>query len=208
MEFTEEEENFHKLSEIILDIIAKHLRFLFIKKWNDKYNGQTYPNQQWNSDATSGKFLCNELPSGFRYGKGNTEYVIKMETGNEQEWDTIILVKVMLDCGLNLVQGCRAKDKRSSPLRLSEELDKIRIYRNDFAHNPKALCKPNNFKQFLSDIKSTAKNLFGEDAEKEIDKVENCWRKLKKEAKVDTDLEPHDKKFFEMQNGKLSCLNF
>ena len=215
MEFTEERENFVKLSYIILDFAAKHLRFLFIKKWNDKYNGQTYPNQQWNSDATSGKFLYNELPSGFRNGKGNTEYVIKMETGNEQEWDTTTLVKVMLDCGLNLVQGCRSKDQRSIPFRPSEEIEIIRKYRNGlFAHMPKMSCTSNDFKRALSDIKSAAKNLFGEDAEKEVDEIQN-WsideriiERLEKLVKMEKDLKQHVEKFNEMLNGKLSQINF
>ena len=215
MEFTKERENFVKLSYIILDIAAKHLRMLFKKKWNDKYNGQNYPNQQWNSDATSGNFLYNELPTGFRDGKGNKEYVAKMKTGIEQEWDITTLVKVMLDSGLNLVQGCQPKGRRSTPIRPSEEIDIIREYRNGlFAHLPEMSCTSNDFNQAVSDIKSAAKNLFGEDAEKEIGEIEN-WsldkgiiERLEKLIKMETDLKQHVKKVIEMLNGKLPQLKF
>ena len=211
MEFNEERENFVKLSYIILEIAAKHLRILFIKKWNEKY-----PNQQWNSDAASGKFLDNELQSGFRKSKGNTKYIIKMATGNEQEWDTTTLVKVMLDCGLNLVEGCRSKDQRSIPFRSSEEIEIIRNYRNDFfAHMPKMSCTSNEFKQAVSDIRKSAKNLFGEDVENEIGEIEN-WsinkeiiEKLRKGVIKETDLKLYDKeKFIEMLNGNISQLKF
>ena len=215
MEYTKERENFVKLSYIILDISAKHLRILFKNKWNDKYNGQKYPNQQWNSDATSGNFLYNELPTGFRDGKGNKEYVTKMKTGIEQEWDITTLVKVMLDCGLDLVKGCRPKDQRSTPFRLSEEIEIIRECRNKlFAHSPRMSCKPKEFKQAVSDIKTAAKNLFGEDAEKEIGEIENgsldkgIIERLEKLFKMETDLKQHVKKLIEMLNGKLSQLKF
>ena len=211
MGFSEERENFVKLSYIILEIAAKHLRILFIQKWNEKY-----PNQQWTSDATSGNFLYNKLSTGFRNSKSNTEYVNKMKTGNEQEWDTTTLVKVMLDCGLKLVEGCRSKDQRSIPFRPSEEIDIIRKYRNGFfAHIPKMSCASNDFKQAVSDIKSAAKNLFGEDVENEIGEIEN-WsineeiiEKLRKGIIKETDLKLYDKeKFIEMLNGNFSQLKF
>ena len=215
MEFTKERENFVKLSYIILDISAKHLRMLFKKKWNDKYNGQNYPNQPWNSDATSGNNLYNELPTGFRDGKGNKEYVAKMQTGIEQEWDITTLVKVMLECGLNLVQGCRSMGERRFPLRPSEEIDIIRKYRDGlFAHLPEMSCKSNDFNQAVSDIKSAAKNLFGEDAENEIGEIEN-WsldkgiiERLEKLFKMETDLKQYVEKLDGMLNGKLSQLKF
>ena len=215
MEFTKERENFVKLSYIILDIAAKHLRILFKKKWNEKYNGQKNRNQQWNSDATSGNFLYKKLRKSFRDHEGNKEYVTKMKTGNEQEWDTTTLVKVMLDCGLKLVKGCRPKGQRSIPFRPSEEIAIIREYRNRlFAHIPKMSCTSNDFNEAVSDIKSAAKNLFGEDAEKEICEIENgsldkgIIERLEKLFKMETDLKKHVEKFIELLNGKLSHLTF
>ena len=215
MEFTNKRENFVKLSYIILDIAAKHLRILFKKKWNEKYNGQKYPNQQWNSDATSGNFLYNELPTGFRDHKGNKEYVTKMKTGIEQEWDITTLVKVMLECGLNLVKGCRPEAQRSTPFRQSEEIAIIRDCRNKlFAHSPTMSLKPKEFKQAVSDIKTAAKNLFGGDAEKEIGEIENgsldkgIIERLEKLFKMETDLKKHVEKLNVMLNGKLSQLTF
>ena len=210
MEFTEERKNFIKLSYIIFDIAAKHLRILFKKKWNEKY-----PIQQWNSDAMSGNFLYNKLSTGFRDSKGNKVYVNKMKTGNEQEWDTTTLVKVLLDCGLKLVDGCRDKNKRTFPFRPSEEIEIIRECRNGlFAHLPKASCTSTEFNQAVSDIKSAAKNLFGEDAEKEICEIENgsidkgIIERLEKLLKLETDLKQHADKLNGMLNGNLSQLKF
>ena len=206
MEITEERENFIKLSYIIVEVVAKHLRALFIKKWNNKY-----PSQQWNSDAASGIFLYNILPIGFRSSTGNTVYVDKMKTGKEEEWDTTTLVKVMLNSGLNLVQGCRPVNQRSIPLRPSEEIEVIRNYRNgSFAHLPMMLCKSNEFKQAVADIKSAAKGLFGVDVEKEICEVENCSidktiiEKLVKLIKMETDLKQNVDEMVKKLNGKLS----
>ena len=231
MEFTEERMNFVKLSYILLDVVAKHLRELFIKKWNEKY-----PNNQWTSDATSGDFLYNELPfikaakdaedakiakaaKAVKDGnkkekevkkKGNP-YHDKMKTGKEEEWDITTLVKVMLDSGLNLVPGCRGMNERNPPLLVSEEIDIIRQSRNtSFGHETSMSCSPNKFATVVTEIKSVAKSLFGDDVEKEICEIENgsidktMIEKLVELFKMETDLKKHVDEMDNKLNGKLS----
>ena len=208
MEFTEERENFLKLSYIIFEIAVKHLRKLFKKKWNEKY-----PNQQWNSDATSGKFLYSKVSKRLQNDK---IYAEKIKTGNEQEWDMTTLTKVMMDFRLRMVECYQDKNDRSSPLCPREEIELIRNYRNNVcAHMPNVSSPHEDVKQAFSDIKSAGNNLSDEDDEREIGKIEN-WS-IDKEAidrvrevmKMVQDLKPHEKeKVAELLNGKLSQLNF
>ena len=169
MELTKERQNFLKLSCILLDIVTKHLRELFKTKWNAKHQ-----DQPWNSDYPSGNRLYNELSPGFKNNKSKKAYIDKMITGNEKEWDTLTLVHVMLESGLNLFEGCRKVSKRSIPLRTSEKIDIIRNIRNGFfAHLPSMSCSSDDFETVVKDIKSIAKSLFGEEVEKEIGMIEN-----------------------------------
>lgn len=169
MALLQEGENFVKLSFILFDIGARHLRQLFKKMWDEKY-----PNQKWNSDDASGDYLYNELSSDFTRSRSKQMYIEKWRKGKDHEWDTTTLVKVMLESGLNLVKGCRPEGERTKPLRTSEEINIIRNIRNDFfAHLPTMSCPSDDYTRVIADIKRTAKNLFGEEAEHEIHKIES-----------------------------------
>ena len=208
MKFTEERENFLKLSYIIFEIAAKHLRKLFKKKWNEKY-----PNQQWNSDATSGEYLYSKVSKRLQNDK---IYAEKIETGNEQEWDTTTLTKVMEDSSFGFVECYQPKKDKSSSLCPRGEMRIITDYKDKVSdYLPKASCPSEDFKQALSDIKSAANNLFDEDVKSEIGEIENgsitkeFLEKVREMMKMVTDLKPHDKeKFANLLNGKLSQLNF
>ena len=178
MLLTTERENFVKVSYIILDIVANRLRVLFTTKWNEKH-------QMWRSDGRSGDQLCKNSGGGFK--KSNKDYLEKMKSGNEKEWDITILCKIFLYSELKLI------DKNTSEY---TEIDKIRKIRNDcFAHPESMSCSDNDFKATVQKVKSAAKNLFGCDAESEIsniakssinkEMIENLVEPLKQEVGKD-----------------------
>ena len=161
-----EEENFIKITKLILETVPKHLRNLFVEKWDEKY-----PNDKWQSDLASGNFLFNEIPNAAKNGK-NGVYANNMKSGKESEWDTTTLVYAMLYSKLNLITNCRPDDQRSAPLLISEEIDIIRKVRNEFfAHASSMQCSSATFIGIAWKIKSVAKNVFGANAENDIDDI-------------------------------------
>ena len=164
MALSNEEENFVKIAKIVLDVLPHHLRKLFITKWEEKY-----PNETWKSNSTSGDALVAKIANI------NRNYAEKLKAGDEQQWDTTILVYVFLYSGLKLIDQCRnPKEKRNPPLRISEEMDIIRETRNEvFGHATQMSCPTHDFTALVDKLKSVAKNIFGADAEKEIDDIRN-----------------------------------
>ena len=162
MALSNEEENFVKIARIVLDVVPYHLRKLFITKWEEKY-----PNEKWQSNSTSGDALVTKIASV------NRNYADKLKAGDEQQWDTTILVYVFLYSGLKLIDQCRnPKEKRIPPLRISEEIDIIRETRNEvFGHATQMSCPTHDFTALVDKLKSVARNIFGADAEKEIDGI-------------------------------------
>ena len=168
MEITIEEQNFIKMTKIFLDVAPRHLRKLFIDKWDEKY-----PNQKWQSDNVSGSILIDKLPPEVKSNRRNKLYIDKMEAGNEKNWDTTTLVFAMLFSQLNLIQVCRPKNKRKIPLHTSEEIDIIRETRNEFfAHASSMKCSSASFMDIVSKMKNVAKKIFGVNAENEIYRIE------------------------------------
>ena len=202
--FSEEGENFVKLSYIVLDVGAKYLRKFFKKVWDEKSKEKDWK-QNWNSDAESGECLFNALSDKVKVAKDKQVYVNKWKKGNDHGWDTTTLVKVMLDSGLNLVEGCRAKHDRALPLRDSEQISIIRDIRNQFfAHLPSMSCPYGDFARNLEDFKSAAKALFGKEAENEIDEVEKSKLGNQVTDKVEVLLQDIIKDFEKDLNGKPS----
>ena len=154
MELTAERNNFVKLSYIIVDIVADHLRQLFTRTWNERH-------EMWKSDSNSGNQLWESLGEGFR--KSNKSYTKKIHTGNEQLWDITTLCKIFLYSDLKFEQS-------SSEYK---EIDKIREIRNEFFAHPESMaCSDDDFEDHVTKIKSTVKNLFGKDAEYKISAIE------------------------------------
>ena len=198
MVFVEEGENFVKLSYVILDIGAKHLRQLFKRKWDEKY-----PDQSWGSNDVSGSHLYSELSNEVVKCKSKQVYIEKWRRGKDHEWDTTTLVKVLLDSGLNLVQGCRPEGQRTNPLRVSEHISIIRNIRNNFfAHLPSMSCPNDEYIRVITDLKSTSKSLFGEEVENEIIKIENSPIGNKITDQVEKLLEAVIKDFEKDLNGR------
>ena len=203
-----EEGNHIKVAKILLDIVPKYLRQLFIEKWNQKY-----PNHKWKSDRASGEYLFRELPLEVKSRKARGKVIDKLRSGNENEWDMFTLIFVMLDSSLDLVEGCRRNDRRIPPLRISEEIDLIRVIKNDFySHASSMSCSFSNFMTITSRIKSTAKHIFGNDAGNEIANIvqspvattmtiERLKQQLEKEKNSSYELE-------RLLKGKLQYLIF
>ena len=152
---TTEEKNFVRLTYIIVNILTKHLRTLFIKKWNDNY-------EKWRSDKASGGQLW-EL-SGESFRKSNNDCKEKIQTGNEKQWDTAILCKIFLFSDLKLIGGGNPK---------YAAIGKIRSIRNKYFAHPKNMsCQDDEFNETVAEIKSAAKLLFKGDVEHEISVIE------------------------------------
>ena len=105
--------------------------------------------------------------------KKTTKVVLeKLSEGNEEKWDTTILVYVMLFSDLDLVPKCRDKEERVPRLLISEEIDIIRDERNKaFAQAETMVYSSDEFINTIAELKSVAKNIFGEGAGNEIDSI-------------------------------------
>ena len=167
MEFSPEKDNFVKLSYILFDVIARHLREYFVRLWDLKY-----PSDKWHDDVAKRDLKLQTLVVT-RDGRPKQDaYSQKILNGNEQEWDITISIKAILDSGFKLIEGCRPQDERSIPLRESEELEIIRSIRNsDYAHLPSMSCTFDEFIDIMIKVNRAAGNLFGIDAEKEIYRI-------------------------------------
>ena len=166
MSLSREEQNFIKITKIVLEIVPKYLRKLFIEKWNQKY-----PNNKWQSDSASGNFLFNQIPNAAKNGR-NGVYANNMKSGKENEWDTTTLLYGMLYSQLNLIQCCRPDGQRSAPLYISEEIDSIRKIRNEFfAHASTMKSSFTTFLDIISHLNSVAKNIFDINAEHDIEDI-------------------------------------
>ena len=164
MPLSREEENFIKITRIVLEIVPKYLRKLFIEKWDQKY-----PNNKWQSDSASGNFLFNEIQHAAKKRISGV-YANNMQSGKENEWDTTTIVYILLYSELNLIPQCRPNGQRSDPLLISEEIDIIRNIRNEFvAHASTTKCSFLTFLEIIWKVYSVAKNIFGADAEHEIE---------------------------------------
>ena len=200
-----EEQNFVKLTKIILDIIPRHLRAFFVNKWNEKFQ------EAWKSDKTSGTTIDNNIP---KKRKKQCRFYLnikeKIQEGNEQKWDITILTFVLLFSGLELIEGCRDKSERDDQLLESEEIDKIREMRNSyFAHIADMRCPSADFVNMLNGIKTAADRLFGQHAKTEICDIEssNIGNEMTKQLKEQLEEEKVRNRMFEemLENirGKL-----
>ena len=164
MSLSRKREYFIKITKIVLDIFPNYLRKLFIEKWDEKY-----PNNKWQSDSASGNFVFTEIPNAAKNGR-NGVYASNMQSGNESDWDTTTLVYAMLYSQLNLIPSCRPDGQRSAPLLISEEIDIIREIRNEFfAHAANMKFSFRTFLEVLLKVHSVAENIFGINAEHEIE---------------------------------------
>ena len=168
MESSLERDNFVKLSYILLDIVAQHLREYFVKLWDDKY--QT---EKWHDDVAKRNLKLQSLLVTRDGRQKQDVYSQKILKGDEQNWDISTLIRAILDSGFKLLEVCRPSHERSSPLRESEQIEIIRRIRNEeYGHITSMSCSLDAFMDIMTQIRSVAKNLFGKDVEKKIYKIE------------------------------------
>ena len=195
MDLTREEENFIKLVRIIVEIMPKHLRDLFITKWNAKF-----PNQPWANDAASGQYLYNAIPPAVKknQAKFNNTLQQMILSGNSEVWDPSALLFVLLYADLKIIDTCRPRNQRANPFSVSENIDRFREIRNSFyGHNINMSVPDAEFASISTEIKGIAKDTFGTIAEDEIDQIINTQMtsqlshdlklKLAKETQVNED---------------------
>ena len=162
VDLSPEKKNYRKLAYILFEVAARHLRAHFVKLWNDKY-----PDEKWLDDIDKRNLKFHGL-----LVKGM--YTPRILNGNEQTWDTTTLTHAIVGAGLKLTEGSRPQKQRSGQLLASEEIEIIRNVRNSFyGHVLSMSCSEDKFKDVMKSIKSVARNIFGEHAEKEIEKFEN-----------------------------------
>ena len=204
MQTSDEEENFIKITKLVLDIFPKYLRKCFIEQWNKKY-----PNQTWQSDNASGSFFFNSLPPKVKTSKMRKKENEKLKDGNEQEWDTTTVVYALLETGLQLVQGSRPKDQRNDPLRISEQIEIIRDVRNFVAHASSMSCSSTKFTEILTEIKDKATDIFDTNAVQEIEDIETSQIEsqiaveLKKQLEVEKQRNKDFDELFKYLEGKV-----
>ena len=168
MQLSPEKDNFVKLSYILLDVVARHLREYFIELWDQKY-----PNEKWHDDVKKRNLKLQSLLVTKDGRQKQDAYSLKILNGDEQEWDITTSIKAIVDSGFKLIEGCRPQDQRTIPLRESEELEIIRGIRNsEYAHLPSMSCTLDEFIDIMTKIKSVVNNLFGKNAVREIYRIE------------------------------------
>ena len=166
MELSLEKDNFVKLSYILLDVVAQHLREYFVKLWDNKY-----PAEKWHDDVAKRNLKLQSLIAA--NNKKLDIYSKNILNGDENGWDLTTLIRALVASGFNLIKVCRPPAQRTIPLLESEAIDVIRVIRNtDYGHISSMSCPLAKFKEIMTKIKSAAKTLFGEDAELEIYKIE------------------------------------
>ena len=164
MDLTCEEENFCKSTKMIIEIMPKHLRQLFVTEWNAKF-----PSQPWANDAVSGQLLFNAIPPSAKNKNGDLnrkELQPKILSGDANSWDPTILFYLFFFADLQLIDTCRPYTQTASTINRFREL------RNSYFGHPANTCiSVDDFETLSKEIKDIAKDLFGTLAENEIDQV-------------------------------------
>ena len=203
MELSAEEKNFVKITKIMLHAIPKHLRQYFVEQWN-----KTFPDQRWKSDGASGESLFMLLPDKVKNYYKAKENEIK--SGNEQEWDSIILLFIMLYSRLSMTPCCTPKDQTKHPIQIRKELDLIRKTRSDFfAFSSTMSCPFPEYEKIVSSIKSISTNIFSNAAVTEIEEIRDSQvcRKLSDQQKKQLMEEKSQQELFEkLLKGKFCLL--
>ena len=172
---------YEKLSVIISEIVPEYLRQYFIDRWNAKF-----PEQPWKSGSeSSGNDLIKAIPEKDLKRKDRKKfngYKDKLHCGNEQEWDTAILIHIMIDFGLNICDN----SVKGHIIKLREASSQFA----SFTQSKSAVLEKSN--KMLAKITDAARNLFTncEAAEEQISKVwhsenessETDWQKTNTES--------------------------
>ena len=170
MDLTWEQENFIKLARVIIEIIPKHLRALFITKWNAKV-----PNQPWKNDATSGQYLYNAMLWSVkdRKEKFNDTLHQMILAGNCESWDPSILFCVLLYARFYITETYQPHSQRASIV-ITERIHihHLSDLRSKFFGYIVNMSVPNVYFEVISrKIRRLARDSFGTIAEDEIKQI-------------------------------------
>ena len=169
MELKDEDENFVKLVKIIIEVLPKHLRALFVDKWNTNN-----PTKQWANDAASGQLLHNAIPQNVKKNKGRFHNTLEQMilAGDIEKLDPTALIFVFLNAKPNLIGTCRPKNQRNPPFTEIENIDRFREIRNTFfGHVTNMSISTVEFGNISTELKAIAKDVFGNTAENEVDQI-------------------------------------
>ena len=146
-----EEENFLRLTRIILHDLPSQLRSLFINEFARKY-GWPYGN-----DAASGAFFLGNILPQNRCRDATVRNNI--QHGDTTLFDCTTLFYCILYSGALLQPPLRPRNVRSSPLNSSELLDQLREHRNMLAHSPGTEISPADFSTRVNDLQAIYQQL-------------------------------------------------
>ena len=200
LDLSTEKSNFVKVEKVLLNVVPKYLRQLFKEQWN-----RNYPDQEWDRSDASRSLLLKKL-SDLR--NSDTDFKKKLTTGNEQNWDAATLFLILLDSSLTL----STNGKMREDIKMLKAIDS-----SFFADKSKASMSSEDFEEKMGKIKSIARRIFNENAEKEVNDIENSpeERKMKiklrqllakeKSRKRDTD---QSKKILEKGKFSIRCFQW
>ena len=132
-----DEENFLKLTRIILDELRGKLRNLFINEFARKYG---FP---YGDDPASGMFFLSNVLQQNR--SRDAAVRDKIQNGDSGQFDCTTLFYCLLHSGALLQPTMRPRNSRTHPYNSSELLDMLREHRNMFAHSTSAEINQTDF---------------------------------------------------------------
>ena len=167
LDLSTEKSNFVKVKKVLLNVVPKYLRQLFKEQWNSEY-----PDQQWDSSHASRGLLLKNLS---RRMNSATDFEKKVTTGNEQKWDAATLIFILLDSNLNL----------STNVDMVEDIKVLKGIDSAFsADRSKVSMSSEEFIGTMDKIKSIARRIFNENAEREVKDIENSPEERKMKIKL------------------------
>ena len=131
-----DEENFYRISHIVLDIIPKNLRPLFKSLWDRKY-----PTLPWDDTPASGQnFFARERNQAVKNTVNQN-----MLHGDSEEFDGTTLFAILLYSSQKFLHGRQ---------NVSALIDQLRMIRNQyFAHLPRASLTNHDYQAVIVDTK-------------------------------------------------------
>ena len=167
LDLSTEKSNFVKVKKVLLNVVPKYLRQLFKEQWNRKY-----PDEEWDSSHASGILLLQKLSDRMN---SNSDFEKKLTTGNEQKWDAATLFFILLDLSLNL----------STSVSMREDIKMLKDIESDFsADRSKVSMSSEDFNENMDKIKGISRRIFNQNAEKEVNDIENSPEERKMKIKL------------------------
>ena len=174
MDISKQEENFIRVSLMIMNVVASQLRAFFTQAWNSLHGGAV-----WRNDPASGKRFITEMKKKKGQIKDKTTGK-KLKEGNTSKWDCTILFAALL------YSNVFTKDPAKDPA--FALIDRLRGLRNDwFAHLPMAEMTDVDFCILVEQLKVTFVQLSWD--ENEITRISKDQLKTDDFKSLETDMQ-------------------